>query len=120
MKRKGFSPNEGIVRVMCRRFAVVWVDKVGWSGGTNRPESRKVLMLDMRRRDDAEGERRMMGSERFEGTAEESGLEVFAAGRAASDADFVGTLPGRDDDEGMPLRRPRKVSACLRTWEKSC
>lgn len=35
------------------------------SAGTNRPPSRKDLMLDMRRRDEAEGERRMMGSGRL-------------------------------------------------------
>src|ERR1700712_3735339 len=77
-------------------------------------------MLDMRRRDEAEGESRIMGSDRFEETAEESGLDVLAAGRAASEADFDGRPPGRDDEGGTPLRRPRKVSACLRTCEKSC
>lgn len=32
------------------------------SGGTNLPSSRKDLALDMRRSDEADGERRMMGS----------------------------------------------------------
>ena len=75
-------------------------------------------MFDMRRREDAEGDRRMMGSERFEETAEDIGFEMFAAGRAASEP-LTGAPPGRDDEAGIPFRRPRKVSACLRTCEKS-
>ena len=47
---------------MCRRLDEVFVARVGWSAGTKRPEPRKVLMLEMRRREEAEGERRMMGS----------------------------------------------------------
>lgn len=77
-------------------------------------------MLGRRRSDEADGERRIMGSERFEDTVEEIGFEVFAAGRAASEADFAGIAPGLELEEGMPFRRPRKVSACLRTCEKSC
>lgn len=76
-------------------------------------------MLDMRSREEADGERRIIGSCRFEATAEESGLELFAAGRAAREADFEGGAPGRDE-EGPPFRLPRKISACLRTCEKSC
>jgi hypothetical protein len=36
-------------------------------GGTKRPVSRKVLIFDIRSKEDAEGERRMMGSRGREG-----------------------------------------------------
>lgn len=67
-------------------------------------------MLLIRSKDEADGESRMMGSGRrvgflrFETSA---GEEVMAVER------IVGGTPGRLRD------RPRKVSACLRTCEKS-
>jgi hypothetical protein len=36
--------------------------KVGWSGGTNTPSPRNERTFDMRMSEEAEGERRMMGS----------------------------------------------------------
>jgi hypothetical protein len=38
--------------------------RVGWSGGTKTPSWRKDLMFDMRIREEADGERRMIGSGR--------------------------------------------------------
>lgn len=58
--------------------------RVGWSKGTYNPVSRKVLILDMRRREEAEGESRMIGSERLLLTAEERGFEGAGRGRAAN------------------------------------
>lgn len=72
-------------------------------------------MFDIRRRLEAEGERRMIGSDRLELTADERGFDGAGAGR---DGIFVFDWPGRACD-GSLLRRPRKVSACLRTCEKS-
>ena len=73
-------------------------------------------MFDMRRREDAEGERRMIGSERFELTFDCIGFTGAGTGR---DASVLGCgWPGRAP--GTVLRLPRKSSACLRTWEKSC
>jgi len=73
-------------------------------------------MLDMRSCEEAEGERRMMGSERFEFTFDCCGLVGAGTGRVASvlDCGCPGLAPG------AVLRFPRKSSACLRTWEKSC
>lgn len=46
------------------------------SAGTNWPPSRNDLMLDMRRREEAEGDRRMMGSGRLLfGLSASDGLE---------------------------------------------
>lgn len=69
MKRNGRSERDLSGRVMCRRLAVVWEERVWWSGGTKTPSWRKERTLDMRRRDEAEGERRMMGSDRLDETA---------------------------------------------------
>ena len=41
-------------------------------------------MFDMRSREEAEGDRRIMGSDRFEETELDGGLDKVAAGRAAS------------------------------------
>lgn len=81
-------------------------------------------MLDIRRREEAEGERRMIGSERLLLTLDCSGLEgCEGTGRVARVLEDVERELGWPLvlDDGMPLapRRPRKSSACLRTWEKS-
>ena len=73
-------------------------------------------MFDMRRREEAEGERRMMGSERLEFTFDWMGFAGAAMGRVARVLDWG--WPGRVPGAGR--RFPRKSSACLRTWEKSC
>ncbi len=73
-------------------------------------------MFDMRRREDAEGERRMIGSERFEFTFDCIGFAGAGTDRVASVFDCG--WPGRVT--GAVLRFPKKSSACLRTWEKSC
>ena len=61
MKRKGRCESiEGSGRETCRMLAVE--PALLESGGRYLPSSRKDLMLAMRRREEAEGERRMMGS----------------------------------------------------------
>lgn len=101
-------------RVRCRRLEAVWEDKVGWSKGTKRPVSRNVLMLDMRSNEEAEGERRMMGSDLFALTVEEEerGLEGVGTGRDVSCCVLGREGCGCDDD--LVWRRPRKDSVCLR------
>ena len=73
-------------------------------------------MFDIRRREEAEGERRMIGSERFEFTFDCIGFAGAGMGRVARvlDCGWPGRAPG------TVLRFPRKSSACLRTCEKSC
>lgn len=89
-----------------------------------RPDSRKDLMLAIERREEADGERRMMGSlERdFEGGLEGAAEPMAGGGGRPGRCgrDFVvrgcGTAVG-----GFWLRRRvMKSSACLRTWENSC
>jgi hypothetical protein len=58
---------EGKVRMMCRMEAEELDVELEESGGMYTPLSIKDLMFDMRRREDAEGERRMMGSGRRTG-----------------------------------------------------
>ena len=67
-------------------------------------------MLDIRSKLEAEGERRMMGSERLLLTAEERGLAELATGREVNCV-----FEGREGC-GCDLlgRRPRKSSLCLR------
>lgn len=68
MKRYG-RPLGSIARrdrVMWSRLVDVWEESCGWSGGTKRPESRKDLMFDMRRSDEADGDSNMIGSWRFD------------------------------------------------------
>jgi hypothetical protein len=82
--------------------------KLGWSeplvGGTKVPSSRKGLMLAIVRREEAEGERRMIGSRR---------RELGGGGRDGR--------VGRLLVEGLLALRRRviKSSDCFRTWEKS-
>lgn len=79
-------------------------------------------MFERRMGDDAEGDSRMIGS----GRRDELDPGFFASG---SPADGVGTtgmgrLPGFAPAAYAPVRderlRPRKISAVLRTCEKSC
>lgn len=59
MKRMAFESMVGMTRWICRIVAVL-----PESAGVNVPRSRNCLIFDMRRRDEAEGERSMMGSRR--------------------------------------------------------
>lgn len=62
MKRSGrLGSMVGSRREMCRMLVVEF-----GAGGWYWPDSRKGLMFDMRRREEAEGDRRMMGSGRRE------------------------------------------------------
>jgi len=91
------------VRCVCRMDAVLLE-----SAGVKTPCSRNCLMLDMRRREEADGERRIIGSSRR--------VEGFL--RLETRAEFV----EREDVVGAALRErdfPRYMSHCLRTWEKS-
>jgi len=68
MNRMGRDGSiEGRVRVMCRMEAEELDVELEESGGIYTPPSMKDLMFDIRRREDAEGERRMMGSGRRAG-----------------------------------------------------
>ncbi len=81
------------------------------SGGMYVPLSRNDLMLDMRRRDEAEGERRMIGSGRRDGFL---GRETRDELPAATDAGIAGV---EDGWLGRGRLRPRKTSADFRTCE---
>lgn len=103
-------------RLISMKLASVDMLKVGWSGGTNIPSPKNDLMFDMRMRDEADGERRMIGS----------GRELGLRDGTESPADGAGTiegflLPGFAPCWPGRLRfRSRKSSALFRTWEKSC
>lgn len=58
----------GMERMMCRSVAEEEDVKLEDSGGTYRPPSRKDLIFDMRSNEEAEGERRIMGSGLLVGT----------------------------------------------------
>jgi len=74
------------------------------SVGMYVPDSRKDLMLDMRRREDAEGETRMIGS----------GRRLAFLSREASEEVVV--VEGVVEGFFLSLKN---VSEYLRTWEKS-
>ena len=107
-------------RWISRRLGEVDMLRVGWSGGTKTPSCRKDLAFVMRIRDEAEGERRMMGLvclllSCFLGSGRPAlgprgvllpGLLVL----------LLLTPPGTGRER---LLRPRKLSAVLRTCEKS-
>jgi hypothetical protein len=80
-------------------------------------------MLLRRSSEEADGERRMMGSWRLEETGAVRGFAGAgaAAGRFASCVDEgFGGWPGREEAGfGGGLRFFRKTSAAFRTWEKS-
>ena len=95
----------GKIRVMWSRFA-----DEALSAGEYVPESRKVLILLSRNRDEADGDRSMIGS----------GLRPAFLGRLTS-AGLEDMLAAVEDC--WPVRgrlRPRNISADFRTWEKSC
>lgn len=71
-------------------------------------------MLLIRNKDEADGERRIIGSARFAFRA--LGTGFAAIGRGLFGRGFE--APGREPLVGA-LRRPRKISACFRTCEKS-
>ena len=52
----------GSVREMCKMLAVVEEPAEAESAGTKTPPSRNCLMFERRRSDEAEGDRRMIGS----------------------------------------------------------
>lgn len=56
------EPSDRKGRLMYRRLLELDMERVGWSGGTKTPSWRKDLTLDMRMSEDADGERRMIGS----------------------------------------------------------
>lgn len=58
---------DGNVRVICKMEADELDVELDDSGGMYTPPSRKDLMFDIRRREDAEGDRRMIGSGRRTG-----------------------------------------------------
>lgn len=68
-------------------------------------------MLLMRSKEEAEGERRMIGSARLAFNALGAGLAATGKGRFGRGFDEA---PGRELLVGS-LRRPRNVSECLRT-----
>lgn len=71
------------------------------------PDSRKDLILLMRSREDADGERRMIGSGRRPGFLSREAREVVVVEGAALACEVF-------------LRSLKNVSEYLRTWEKSC
>lgn len=83
-------------------------------------------MFDIRRREEAEGERRMMGY----GREEEEFVEEGGAGCLIRDAPLgidvdAAFMPGFAMFAcacwpGRERLRPRNISAVFRTWEKSC
>lgn len=94
-------------RMRCRRRRLADVVSLAL-GGMNTPSSRKVFTLDMRRRDDAEGERRIIGSWRRAG--------FFC--RFETRGDGCGCAVGTAGALGEP-RDLRNVPAILRKAEKS-
>lgn len=60
-----FASISFTMRLMCNMFAVVLEVAATELGGTYWADSRKDLMFDILRSEDAEGESRMMGSGRF-------------------------------------------------------
>lgn len=104
MNRNGRARSmEVSKRDMFRRVAELLEVEIEDSGGANSPSSRKVLIFDMRRRDEADGDSRIMGSGRREGAAR--GFVIAFAG-----------LPWVD---GCFSLRGLKTDAILRTCEKS-
>ena len=68
MKRNGFCASiDGMRRDVYSRLAEPIEPAAAESAGTNKPPSRNCFMFDMRRREEAEGESRMMGSRRRPG-----------------------------------------------------
>lgn len=72
-------------------------------------------MLLILSKDEAEGDSRIIGSARFAFSALAAGFAVTGRGRLGRGFEEA---PGRELLVAC-LRRPRNVSECLRTWEKS-
>lgn len=84
------------------------------SGGMYVPVSRKDLMLEVRRSEEAEGERRMIGSGRERFLREETrGPLLLSVVDDTVEAEMVEGALGRG------RLRPRNISAVLRIYEKS-
>lgn len=84
MKRIGRDASiVGKVREICNMDADELDVELEDSGGTYAPPSRKDLIFDNRSSDDAEGERRMMGSGRRAGAFGLWGRGLFAREAAA-------------------------------------
>jgi len=99
-------------RLSSMKLASVDMLRVGWSGGTKTPSWRKDLMFDMRMREEAEGERRMIGSGR-EFDLRDDGIESPAEGAGTIDELLT---PGLAPAWAPRLRlRSRNSSALLRT-----
>ena len=88
MKVRGCDEMEGRRRWICIMFAEADVEEESVVfGGTKMPSDRKVFAFEVRRRDEAEGERRMMGCRRFCGrfwrfaTRAGCGAGTLASGR---------------------------------------
>jgi hypothetical protein len=82
------------------------------------PSERKDLMFDIRRREEADGDRRMIGNERREEVDETASNGFFGIEPGPADG-TGGLIPGFAlPDAYWPGRdrlRPRKISAVLRT-----
>ena len=98
----------GMRRFTWRIFRPVEVVEVG---GVKSPSTRKDLMLERRRSEEALGERRIMGSGR-----REEGVGLL--GRRAGVMVVWGAAAAAGVEVGFWRRR--KASEYLRTWEKSC
>lgn len=117
MKRSGDDEIAGRAREIWRSCGAEECSVGGWKV----PDSRKDLMLDMVRRLEAEGERRMMGSlgRGLEGRGAR-GLGMRAGLETGGWPGRVGRVwCGREEEEGAVRRRVMKSSACFLTWEKS-
>lgn len=113
-------------RVMMWMLEVVCDANVGWSGGTKTPSWRNVLMLERRMGDEADGERRMIGSGRRELPDDDDMPGFLGRARPAEGAgtmipplpELILLLPGGYWPR-EPRLRPRNISAVLRMCEKS-
>jgi hypothetical protein len=92
------------------------------------PSLRKDLIFDRRSKEDAEGERRIIGSNRrpelLVGVLGLAGMEGALGLRWEARGWLGGGAPGLEEPGFWPGRfaareRWRNVSAALRTWEKS-
>lgn len=105
IKRIGRAGSiEGMNREICRMEAEEVDVELAESAGINAPPSRNDLIFDMRRIEDADGERSIMGSGRRAGA-----LRLWAS--AGLFARFCAA-----ECEAL---RERNGDASLRTWEKS-
>lgn len=93
---------------MCRILAVVPEEPArALSGGMYVPVSRNDLMLDMRKREEAEGESKMIGSGRRMGFFGRLTIDEWAKGMVVEGAPLREAVGGARE-------RARKISADLR------